>query len=77
MTTNGRGGSCAADGATTVTLTCEGLVVVHRRGDVDGAVSSDHGSRCSDRRARSSPFSTLPLALSGSALTTSTRRGTL
>ena len=55
----------------------QGLAVVHRRGDVDGAFSSDHGSRCSDRRARSSPFSTLPLALSGSALTTSTRRGTL
>ena len=57
----------------------EWLDVVHGRGHVDPALATDHATRFCDATpaARSSPLSTLPLALSGSASTSSTRRGTL
>ena len=55
----------------------QGLLAAHRRAHVDRELTPDHVARSFDRRARSSPFRTFPLALSGSPSTTSTRRGTL
>ena len=65
------------DGATIVTLTCRGSSWLTAAVTSIVQLTPDHVARSFDRRARSSPFRTFPLALSGSSSTTSTRRGTL